>query len=120
MTEFTLNIKLCASEELLEAIRLLTGGTKQITPEATTKKSRKEQAVQTDQATTDTAKAESRAAETSTAETTITREDIRAAVQEKSGKKHEIKALLKEFGAENVTTLTEENFSAFLEKLNLL
>jgi hypothetical protein len=65
--------------------------------------------------------------ETTTASTTaktetITIEQVRAAVQQKAqgGKRSQIKSLLAEFQVENVTGLQQDQYSAFLEKVNTL
>ncbi|MBS1776004.1 MAG: hypothetical protein JSS64_06955 [Bacteroidetes bacterium] len=52
--------------------------------------------------------------------TKISVEQVRSSVQAKAkeGKREEIKNLLTEFGAENVTALKEEHYNDFLTKLN--
>lgn len=52
----------------------------------------------------------------------ITIEKVRATVQEKAakGKKDAVKKLLTEFGAENVTSLLQEQYEPFLEKVKEL
>lgn len=52
----------------------------------------------------------------------ISVEQVRSAVQEKAkeGKRQEIKDLLTDFGAENVTALSADKYAEFLTKLNAL
>jgi predicted nucleic acid-binding protein len=52
----------------------------------------------------------------------VTVEQVRAAVQTQAqaGKKDAIKALLKKYGADNVTSLDEQHFSEFLTKVKAL
>lgn len=59
---------------------------------------------------------------TAEVEQKITEEQVRAAVKTKTaaGKREECKALLNEFGSENVTKLKPEHYSEFLNRLNQL
>lgn len=107
--EFTLNIK--ADQNLLSALIALsaafTGNTQQVPASKATALAQPDKKIAT-----------------AVAETVdgITTEQVRLAVQAKStaGKKDDVKALLSEFGASNVTTLAKEHYAAFKEKVDAL
>ncbi|MCL4483455.1 MAG: hypothetical protein M1445_12750 [Bacteroidetes bacterium] len=138
---FTLEIKLTASPELLEAVKLIAGGisvkaSAPITPAspaaiAESAQSGKRNRAAASEKTTKEVSAEN--VETSTEETTseesseasnetVTVETVRAAVQAKaqSGKRDQVKSLLTKFEVARVTDLPDTKYAKFLEEVNAL
>ena len=113
-----ITIKIDATPSLLTAIDSLvavfTGATKP--HKETVKKTEKVETVspkdQVNAASSNSTGAEVKA---------VSLEEVRAAVQAKSDShRDEIKALLAEFNAKNVTTLSKSDYEAFLQKINQL
>jgi len=128
---FTLEIKLTASPELLEAVKLIAGGlcTQPIslTPIAaetasakTARAPRAAKEIAKEENTTVATKEEG--SEETSSNDPITIETVRAAVQTKAqgGKRDQVKSLLTKFEVARVTDLPDTKYAKFLEEVNSL
>ena len=131
---FTLEIKLTASPELLEAVKLIAGGlvtqpisVAPIAAESIAPASRRRTAPDKPVAKEETTVSSNQTLEETSDETTtrdevITVETVRAAVQVKaqSGKRDQVKSLLTKFEVARVTDLPDTKYAKFLEEVNAL
>lgn len=112
MTKVTFTIEADSPEAAKAALAVFAGGAAVAAPVKPLK------APTPDAGKTSAPAAEAGASEFSSE--TVTAEMIKAMVAEKKAQRTKIKALLGEFGAESVTTLSEDNYAAFYLKLQKL